>query len=78
MWSQARSYRVWLEKQVVKGYCSDLFSMHLECLIQNSRLGEEYSYILKNIDSYCKKFNFAKFPNKTHPPSIYTEPQSNI
>jgi len=51
-------------------------SIELKCFAQNGLLGDEYAYILKNINTYCKKFNFSKYPNKTHPSSIYTEPQS--
>jgi len=40
--------------------------------------GEEYAYILKNIDSYCKAFRMVKLPSKTHPASIYTEPQDGM
>lgn len=40
--------------------------------------GEEYFHILSNIDRYCETFDLKKFQNKTHPPCIYTEPQSNI
>lgn len=38
--------------------------------------GEEYAFILKNIDAYCHKFHLLKFPKKTHPQAIYTDPQS--
>jgi hypothetical protein len=40
--------------------------------------GEEYFHILSNIDRYCDTFDLKKFQNKTHPPCIYTEPESNI
>lgn len=40
--------------------------------------GEEYSHILNNIDLYCKVFNLSKLGTKTHPPSIYTEPQNGM
>jgi hypothetical protein len=35
--------------------------------INNTHLGEEYSHMLRNIDRYCAKFNFARYPRKTHP-----------
>lgn len=38
--------------------------------------GEEYAHILTNLDLYCKAFNLSKLSAKTHPPSIYTEPQN--
>jgi len=44
----------------------------------NTFQGEEYAYILKNIELYCDEFGMVKLPPKTHPPSIYTEPQGNI
>jgi hypothetical protein len=40
--------------------------------------GEEYAHILNNLDIYCKDYNLVKFPAKTHPSSIYTEPQSRV
>jgi len=44
-------------------------------IVFNHYEGEEYAYILKNIDLYCETFGMVKLPPKTHPPSIYTEPQ---
>ena len=38
--------------------------------------GDEYSHILSNMDSYCKVFNLPKFTPKTHPDSIYMQPES--
>ena len=32
--------------------------------------------MLKGVDIYSKKFNMPKLPTKTHPLSIYTQPQS--
>jgi len=40
--------------------------------------GEEYAHILTNLDLYCKVFNLSKLSAKTHPPSIYTEPQNGM
>jgi hypothetical protein len=33
----------------------------------NAYSGEEYSHMLRNIDRYCAKFDFARYPRKTHP-----------
>ena len=33
--------------------------------------------MLKNIDKYCAAFDFARYPKKTHPESIYSNPESN-
>ena len=41
-----------------------------------NKKGDEYSYMLKNIDIYCKKFGLKKLGRKTHPEDIYTDPQS--
>lgn len=38
--------------------------------------GDEYHYILSHADDYCEACDFKKFPQKTHPTSIYLEPQS--
>ena len=38
--------------------------------------GEEYFHILSNIEKYCNAFGLHKFAAKTHPQSIYTEPDS--
>ena len=43
----------------------------------NSRLQEMNTPISSEISTAtAKKYNFMKLSNKTHPPSIYTEPQS--
>lgn len=41
-------------------------------------IGEEYANMLNNLDLYCQTYDLAKLAAKTHPPSIYTEPQSRI
>jgi hypothetical protein len=38
--------------------------------------GDEYSHIINHMDSYCEAFDLLKFEQKTHPESIYTEPES--
>jgi hypothetical protein len=38
--------------------------------------GEEYAHILNNIESYSKSYGLKCFEQKTHPESIYTDPQS--
>ena len=38
--------------------------------------GEEYSHILSHMEAYCKTFNLRKFSQKTHPESIYVQPES--
>ncbi|CAG9321903.1 unnamed protein product [Blepharisma stoltei] len=40
--------------------------------------GEEYSYILTNIDSYCAAYNMQRYPSRCHPISIYTKPQNGL
>ena len=43
----------------------------------NKRMkGEEYYYILSNIDLYCQALSLQKFQPKTHPECIYIEPES--
>lgn len=44
----------------------------------NIFIGDEYAYILNNIDQYCETFNMSKLSHKTHPQSIYTEPESKL
>ena len=38
--------------------------------------GDEYHHILSHADLYTEVFQFKKFPQKSHPRSIYLEPQS--
>lgn len=38
--------------------------------------GEEYFYILANMDKYRKALNLKIYEQKTHPESIYVGPQS--
>ena len=38
--------------------------------------GEEYFYILANMEEYMKQLNFVKFGVKKHPESIYIEPEN--
>ncbi len=40
--------------------------------------GEEYAHILNNMDSYCQNYQMLKFEQKTHPESIYTDPESKF
>jgi len=40
--------------------------------------GDEYAHMLKNIEIYCKKFSMLKLAHKTHPLSIYTQPQNGM
>jgi hypothetical protein len=39
--------------------------------------GEEYAHILQNMDRYREAYGLKFFDQKTHPESIYTEPESN-
>ena len=34
--------------------------------------------MLNNIDAYCEKFGFEKYPHKNHPLDIYENPQSKL
>jgi hypothetical protein len=40
--------------------------------------GEEYYYILKNIDQYSQVYAMQKYPNKTHPLDIYLSPVNGL
>lgn len=40
--------------------------------------GEEYYYILKNIDQYSSYFNMPKYGKKSHPMSIYLTPSNGF
>ena len=40
--------------------------------------GDEYAFILENVDAYCSAFGFRKYPAKMHPLDIYEEPKSNF
>jgi hypothetical protein len=40
--------------------------------------GEEYSHILANAELYMAAYSFRKYPQKTHPPSTYLNPESNL
>lgn len=33
--------------------------------------------MLKNIDEYCDELRIPRLAQKSHPPKIYTEPESN-
>ena len=41
-------------------------------------IGDEYSYILNNINLYEKELGFKCYPSKTHPLETYLNPQSNF
>jgi hypothetical protein len=32
--------------------------------------------MLRNLEQYCQAFGFRKYPKKTHPDSIYSNPES--
>ena len=38
--------------------------------------GHEYIHMLKNVDLYCNHFGFQRYPPKTHPKEIYSDPES--
>ena len=38
--------------------------------------GDEYAYIVRHMDAYCETMHLQKFNQKTHPESIYMEPES--
>ena len=38
--------------------------------------GEEYSYILSHAELYMASYSLQKYPQKTHPQSTYTNPES--
>jgi hypothetical protein len=40
--------------------------------------GDEYAHILSRIDEYCEAFSLLKYSPKTHPESIYLQPQSKL
>lgn len=40
--------------------------------------GEEYYQILTNAELYASAFSFSKYPQKTHPSSTYTNPESTL
>ncbi|CDW72180.1 UNKNOWN [Stylonychia lemnae] len=40
--------------------------------------GEEYAHILNRIDKYCEVFKLLKYSQKTHPESIYIQPENGM
>lgn len=40
--------------------------------------GEQYQHVLVNLNSYCKAFDLQRYEQKTHPVSIYTEPEGKL
>lgn len=40
--------------------------------------GEEYAHIIKHMELYCETFSLPKFSPKTHPESIYIQPESKF